>query len=374
MTTYMLHLNSSLAPDYPFWNIGGALAKCHFDREVFAQQIGIHLLQAFMYQWQDEPASSLRPRMDGIFGGLKQNDIVVVQWPLVQSDVWVQAMIDTVHHFGAKVIFLIDDMTSWRSLAMLPAQMTPAESAHYKTTYPYTEEIHFLKQADGLIVHSKAMEARLRAQAALSGDKLCTSVTSYGPSGYVCNYFQAARQPDQGIDYAGTLTKARFLLSLPKTIKIRAFGTLPEDMAKQSKKVANVTFKGTVDPEAIVQMLSGSYGLVWDSDTYPQVAGLFGEYERYNTPAKFPMYLAANEPVIVWSGSALANFVTDNHIGLVLDDLAQLPGKISQIEAEDYKRIVANAEKIGGLIRSGYYLKKALLDIQAQVLGIVSPG
>ncbi|EGF47082.1 beta-1,6-galactofuranosyltransferase, partial [Lacticaseibacillus rhamnosus MTCC 5462] len=71
-----------------------------------------------------------------------------------------------------------------------------------------------------------------------------------------------------------------------------------------------------VDPEAIPHMLEGSFGLVWDSDAYPDVVGRWGEYERYNTPAKFPMYLSANEPVIVWSQAATAPFVEANQIGL----------------------------------------------------------
>lgn len=48
MTTYMIHVNQTNEPGYLFWEFGAA-GKCHFDRETFAQQIGVRLIDIFAY-------------------------------------------------------------------------------------------------------------------------------------------------------------------------------------------------------------------------------------------------------------------------------------------------------------------------------------
>ncbi|EGF47505.1 beta-1,6-galactofuranosyltransferase [Lacticaseibacillus rhamnosus MTCC 5462] len=102
-------------------------------------------------------------------------------------------------------------------------------------------------------------------------------------------------------------------------------------------------------------MLEGSYGLVWDSESFPDVVGSLGQYERYNTPAKFPMYLSANEPVIVWSEASTANFVKDNDVGLVIDSLDELPQAVASVTEDQYRKMIANIERISPLIRDGSF-------------------
>lgn len=309
--------------------------------------------------------------MDGLFGGLKRNDILIVIWPVFNSLPWSRAMINKVHQFGAKLVYLIDDFVSWRSWADLPDTMNAEEKALYKQKYWNVNEVQLLKHADGLILHSKEMETRLRKQARLADETLTDNVTYFGANGYEATYFQWPRGYDQGIDYAGTLQKARFLLEMPESLHINVFGKVPKDIANADHRPANVNFNGFVDPEAVVQMLKGSYGLVWDSDSYPGVTGILGDYQRYNTPAKFTLYLAANEPVIVWDQSPLARFVKGNHIGFAIPDLSVLPETIAQVTQDQYKEMLHNVQRVGGLIREGYFMKKSMIDIQAKVLGIV---
>ncbi|WP_125768734.1 glycosyltransferase [Lapidilactobacillus wuchangensis] len=362
MPAYLIHLNNTSEHGYPAWDIG-AVGKCHHDRELFAQQIGINLIKGFRYRWDDEPHDVLSARLDGLLGGLKKDDLVFVHWPFssFQSQNWCQMLIDRIHQFGASLIFIIDDIASWRDLPALPATLTAAELASYRQTMPYTLEIHFLSQADGLIVHSENMATRLQQQAQLTKTPLTPNIAIYGPSGYACEYFQPRRELGQGLDYAGAFLKAQFLSQLPADFKINAYGDDSDQLKLRDH--ANVTLYPHADPEAIAQELKGSFGLVWDSTSYPQVTGRLGEYEQYNTPAKFPMYLAADEPVVIWSKSPLAAFVEKNGLGLTIDTLDQLPGKIAALNNQQYTEMLNNVQHISGLIRNGYYLKKAYLDV-----------
>lgn len=130
MANYILHFNTSSEPSYPYW-FNNAAGKCHFDREKVAEELGFMRIDAFSYSWPDEPQASLSSRMDGLLGGLQQNDCLIVQWPMPAfGPRWVNLFIDRVHFFGAKLIFLIDDMASWQ-MGIKPPDASSPEMASY---------------------------------------------------------------------------------------------------------------------------------------------------------------------------------------------------------------------------------------------------
>ncbi|NVO87743.1 glycosyltransferase [Lactobacillus rhamnosus] len=365
MANYIFHFNSSNWPGYPFWDYGAA-GKCHLDRETAAEELGFSRIDGFMYQWDDEPQDVINARMDGLLGGLQRNDCLITHWPFAPdfNQRWIQTFIDRIHLFGAKLIFLVDDMSSWRNNPVLP-DPSKDNIDDYLASPEIQGEINLLSQGDGLIFHSKAMVDHYRNQLKLGGKQLHDRVSWYGPSLNITNYFQGPRHFDQGVDYAGALFKAAFLQELPDTFRINIYGARKEDQELAKNK--NIHLHDRVDPEAIPQMLEGAYGLVWDSERYPDVVGPLGQYERYNTPAKFPMYLSANEPVIVWSQASTADFVRDNQIGLVIDSLDQLPDALKAVDENQYNQMLANVMRIAPLIRNGFFLKKAILDVMAKI-------
>ncbi|RXT58850.1 glycosyltransferase [Lacticaseibacillus chiayiensis] len=365
MANYIFHFNGSIHPGYPFWDFGAA-GKCHLDRETAAEELGFSRIDGFVYNWNTEPIDVLNARMGGLLGGLQRYDCLLVHWPFSPNfnHRWIQTFIDRVHLFGANLIFLVDDMASWRSNPVLP---NPAKVniENYMASLDVSAEVNLLSQGDGFIFHSEAMLKHYREQLQLADKKLTDKVSWYGPSLNMTNYFQGRRHFDQGVDYAGALFKAAFLHELPDNFKLNIYGAREKD--KELIKNKNIHLHARVDPEAIPQMLEGSYGLVWDSESYPDVVGPLGQYERYNTPAKFPMYLSANEPVIVWSQAATADFVRKNQIGLVLDSLAELPNAVRDVSEERYNQMITNVMRISPLIRNGFFLKKAILDVMAKI-------
>lgn len=77
--------------------------------------------------------------------------------------------------------------------------------------------------------------------------------------------------------------------------------------------------------------------------------------------------VAANQPVIVWSQSAQAEFVKNNGIGLIIDDLSQISEKLDQLTESEYDEMVTNVERLSPLIRNGTFVKKAILDMEVRL-------
>ena len=84
------------------------------------------------------------------------------------------------------------------------------------------------------------------------------------------------------------------------------------------------------------------------------------EYLKMNNPHKASLYLASGFPMIVWSQSALADFVRKNQCGIIVDSLFEISESLDSLSEEDYQELIKNSKKIGEKIRDGYFLKTAL--------------
>lgn len=368
MATYYLSFNGTLEPEFIMWH-SGAAGKARHDREVFAKELGMAPLSGYIYNWPNEPDAVIHSRFDGMFAGLKRNDVLIAQWVLwMDRPRWAEMLVQEANMFGTKLVFLVDDIATWREPGAIPANVSEADYPKYRDTRAVTYEAGYLARADGLILHSPAMAKRLASQMAIGNHKMPKAIAYLGMSGHRINYHGARRQYSNVVDYAGSLSKAQFLLQLPHTVNLQVYGVGPKDTKFDPLLHTNLTLHARVDPEAAPHLLAGSFGLVWDSETYPEVTGRFGDYERYNTPAKFVMYLAVDEPVIVWRHAAVAEYVEKYGLGLVIDTLDQLPQAIAQVTPAQYDEMVDHVQAISPKIRSGFFTKKAMLDITGQLL------
>ena len=118
--------------------------------------------------------------------------------------------------------------------------------------------------------------------------------------------------------------------------------------------------KGRYRAEELLAAMEGAYGLVWDGDNLDTCSGSYGNYERYNNPHKLSLYLAAGKPVVVWRHAAISEFVKENHIGIMVDSLYDLPKMLEDISEKEYEIMQHNAIDIGNEIRKGMFLERAL--------------
>ena len=79
-----------------------------------------------------------------------------------------------------------------------------------------------------------------------------------------------------------------------------------------------------------------------------------------NSPRKMSLYLVYGMPVIVWKWSAMAAFVRENRLGLVVESIDEIPRAIAAITAEEYAEMAASARTWGKKLRQGDMTRAAI--------------
>ena len=72
------------------------------------------------------------------------------------------------------------------------------------------------------------------------------------------------------------------------------------------------------------------------------------------------LFIASKIPVIVWKQSALSDFVKENNIGIVVNDLIEMQEIISNMLEEQYVLLKENIERLSEKVREGFYTSNAI--------------
>lgn len=245
-------------------------------------------------------------------------------------------------HCNMRFIILLHDLESLRSRA-----------ANVSQKYM---DIALIQKADVVICHNKKMKEYLIEQ----GIKR-ERIVELGIFDYLSSKKILDKKFKADIAIAGNLSRQKcgYIYKLAENnpdIEISLYGVGLDD----SMHNENMTYMGSYSPEELPQELDAKYGLVWDGPEISSCCGTFGEYLRYNDPHKFSLYMASGIPVITWSQAAIADFVKENNVGIVLDNLCDLKSVIDEITDETYMSMCKNAGIIGQKVRDGYYFKMAL--------------
>lgn len=217
------------------------------------------------------------------------------------------------------------------------------------------KEINKLKKFNYLIVHNKSMEKYVK-NLGYTGKLINLKLFDYL---HDSNKKIIDNNYSNSISFAGNLEKSKFLLSISK-IKNYKFYLYGLKGNMDFSELKNSIYKGCLNSEEIVYKLEGDYGLVWDGESIDGCKGVYGEYLKYNNPHKLSLYIAAGKPVITWKRAAIADFVLENRIGIVVDSLEEL----NTLDlSEDYKEMKNNVLELKKLIAEGFYLKSAINKI-----------
>lgn len=268
--------------------------------------------------------------------------IFVYQYPIGSDFIGVN-ILDRLSHKNVKIIGIIHDVQSLRF-------------SNGNETF-VNNELGILKKFDGLIVHSFPMLNWLKNKG------ITSPMATLGLFDYLnCQPMLNISSYEKSVVYAGNLIKANFLTNLNIRTKIFVLGPHPSNRYPK-----NVVYLGEYPSKNIANHLRGSFGLVWDSDSFDKGRSTYEEYNKYNCPYKLSMYLSSGLPIIVWKESALASFVRKNNIGLVLSSLTEIDKSLSSISENQYMSMVNNAQIIGNKIRNGEFIMVALKNILRKV-------
>lgn len=271
---------------------------------------------------------------------LRRGDILVLQYPLKK---YYTFLCRAAHLRGAKVVALIHDLGAFRRKKLTAAQ-----------------EQKRLAHADFIVCANKKMKTYLQhngCKAPLHCVEIFDYLSDSAPRSY-----PTPHKP-YSIVYAGGLARGRgnFLCELENHMEnftVQFFGRgLDPEMAKQLKRVE---YKGYMPSDRFIAETEADFGLVWDSSSIDECNGPWGEYLKINNPHKSAFYLRAGLPIIVWEQAAMASFVKEHGVGLIVKSLRDLDGILENLTPETYAQMRRNAADMCQRLAKGYFIRQAM--------------
>lgn len=276
---------------------------------------------------------------------IENNSVIATQYPLLNNTF--KYFIKAARFKNAKIFCVIHDIESLR-LGALDKKAVSLELSN-------------LNYYDCLIVHNEAMMNWLR------DNGVTIKMVPLGIFDYLLK-----QKPEKNnshafsntIVFAGNLEKSKFIYSINKlgNWKFNIYG--PNYLSSEAKS-PNVVWRGVYSPEEVVYQLDGDFGLIWDGNSMDECDEILGNYLKYNNPHKFSLYIAAGLPVIAPKNSAIGKVISENKIGLLVDNLNDLNGLV--ITENDYRIFKENCNKIRNKIINGEYLLNAIKSAERAI-------
>ena len=329
--------------------------KARNDVEEIVKREGYQLLLLTVEDWyqmgtvkaQQHKAKALAQA----FSQLKSGDQLLIQFPMLHHSFFTTRLVRKIQRRGVQVYFIIHDLEALRYANLDTVPLKHKIRVHL-------QESSLLKVADGVIAHNPIMKSVLVEKGIPEHKLVSLEIFDY----LIPNYQEKdGLSKDQPIIVAGNLAqeKAGYLYQLPARPAYNLYGVGFDE----SRALANETYFGSFLPDELPAALEGGFGLVWDGDSAETCSGVFGEYLRYNNSHKASLYLASGFPLVVWKQSALSHFVLEKGCGIAVESLHDLSQAIEQLDDKDYQDLLVTAKRIGQKIREGFYLTKALRQL-----------
>ena len=329
---------------------GGAGIKAKSDTEdILAKMGGVNL--GLKRQYSNNKAKGFVLNILGILKyavSLRKGDVVVLQYPVKK---YYNILCKLARQRGATTISLIHDLGTFRRKKLSAG-----------------EEIAKLSLSDHLVTLNPSMREWLIE----NGCKVPVSVQGIwdflsGQKGDGNNCVTDAISHDtdkRRVVYAGSLAEKKnpFLYQMIENVtnyQLDLFG----NPGKRELGGKNVVCHGYVDYNSLINAPTGDFALVWDGDSVETCSGSFGEYLRYNTPHKISLYVRMGLPLIIWKEAAMAQFITDNKIGLGVDSLADLNAIITSVTDEEYSQMKKNVEAMSAKLADGHFFSECIRKI-----------
>lgn len=284
---------------------------------------------------------------------IKKNDWIYIQFPLLEHTMLFSLLIKNLEKRGIHTSIIIHDVEAIRFTLRNDVPLSRKIRMRF-------EEISSFKNCSKIIVHNEKMKSFMHEKWKIHKDKMdILGIFDYLVENYNEELLEKRNLSRKGpVIIAGALSKhkAGYIYNLPENCNFNLYGINFE----REKASSNTNYVGAFNPEELIYNLQGSFGLVWDGDSSATCTGVYGDNLKINNPHKTSMYLAAGIPVIIWEEAALANFIKKNHCGITIKSTDEIRNIIDNMLDEEYETLKANACKIGGKLRRGYFLKSAM--------------
>lgn len=219
-----------------------------------------------------------------------------------------------------------------------------------------------INSANVIVVHSEAMEKEF-CKEGFKRDMVKLKFFDY------LNKYDAKKEVSKtniNIVFAGNLEKSLFINQLPEITKNSKLNFLLYGKERDNLPInSHISYKGSFHNEDI-EHVEGNWGLVWDGESVNTCEGKYGGYLRINAPFKLSLYLAMGIPVIVWSESAMADYVRQKKLGVAVASLKDVESTITALTPEEVEDIQQGVSMYSEKVKRGKMLEDAIhecLDI-----------
>lgn len=280
-----------------------------------------------------------------IYRQLSYNDTLLIQHPFLYRDIGRNYFLKKLKNKNIKLILLVHDIEMIRNLF---------EKNQYKDEFQ-----QMISVTDYYIIHNENMKKWLVEYGIDSNRLIVLGIFDYLNDKATSEKISF----DKSVTIAGNLSreKSPYIYELSKISDVK-FNLMGINYLEK-EEISNIHYLGAFESDEVPHQLSNGFGLVWDGTSIETCDGPTGNYLRYNNPHKLSLYLSSGLPVIVWKESALATFVESQKIGLVISSLYELSDILENITEEQYYEFVSNINGIRMRLKSGYYLKEAVIKI-----------
>lgn len=277
---------------------------------------------------------------------INAGSLIVVQYPLLGINKYFKYFAKMLKAKQCKLVCIIHDVDSIRS----------DDNAD-----KIINEIKALNVYDAVIAHSEPMVTWLK-QNGFKGKVTTIKLFDYLLPGNTIPNPGISKGED--IVFAGNLGRCLFLGDLKSVagdVTFNLYGPGLDDSILADSK--NINWKGSFTPEQIVNELKGAYGLIWDGTSINGCTGLYGNYLKYNSPHKSSLYFVSGLPIIAPAVSAIASYVIENKLGIVVNSLTDLPAALAIVTDQQYQDFRNNVITVGERLKRGYYLMSAIDEL-----------
>lgn len=288
---------------------------------------------------------------------LKSESVIVVQHPQYISGLYMDFLKWVKRLKRCSFIFIIHDLESLRCLFI-------ENQIRYQKIDKKMYEI-----GDIMIAHNEKMKKYMVEQCNVPEGKIVVLHLFDYLSENIRQFKTDDVSKDDGVIIAGNLhrDKTGYIYKLTQLHTHTKFNLYGVNWDKQENEHQNWEYKGSFTPEELPKHLEGAFGLVWDGDSTQICNGAAGKYVQYNNPHKVSLYIASGIPVLIWEKAAMAEFVTENQIGVALDNLNCIDEVIEKITEEEYHNMRENIQKISERVRRGDYISEAIMEAEKRL-------
>lgn len=301
-----------------------------------AHDEGFKEISVSAYSVSEDTPEEKEKRIIGMLSSVTQGDLAIAQMPSWNGIAFDEVFLKILRERVDKLVVFIHDFVP------LMFQNNDYLFERYLVAY---------NLADLVILPSERMEKKLRERGLTSPVKI-QGIWDHLVGIDNLKYPKFQRK----LKFAGNITRFPFVKEWSSDLPLEVFSN-GEVNARGFLKM-----KGWQHDDQLLRELNkGGFGLVWSENIENQFER---EYSEMNASFKFSTYLAAGLPIIVNKGLAKQSFVEEQEIGLVANNLEEAIDYVKCMSSSEYMRISSNVQRVGALVKEGFFTKQLLMEIQ----------